>query len=302
MRQLISSPAPQAQILRMLFIVVICLMLAIAGGVEVEAAKRKRKSEPKGKPKESAEEISLRICGPKGEYIGAGKCQYKVGDPIPGQMDVGPRNSQKKLNRISELSKQEYRRASLEDPIEVTLDPDGNPHITDGHHRLRAAYMDGRKYIIATIHPDSRTTRSAKNMGKFWEIMEKRGLVWLYDRHGNKIKPSKLPKHIRELGFDDFRDVTAVLRDRAFDKVRVPFLEFIWGRYCRKHFVEQGWETMLHAEHDFRKAVKRCQELSLKKDANRLPGFIGEKGFCRKKYGKIHRETRQAKITRPIEE
>ncbi len=126
--------------------------------------------------------------------------------------------------------------------------------------------------------------------------MHKENWVYLFDHEGGgPQQPEELPPHIKDLGFDPYRSLAWIVRDRhGYLKNDAPFSEFKWANFFRTHILlDQDILAGSHTFDDFAFSVDKKGELSLTDDgkevvdeamflasspeARGLPGFRGPK-------------------------
>jgi hypothetical protein len=169
-------------------------------------------------------------------------------------------------------------------PIPAVLGPDGHMYLTDHHHM-------GLALVTLANEWDKSDKPAAKNpfrsccfrivkdysdrhelsMRQFFSKLEQRNLCHPIDGQGNRV--DKLPKSLSELVDDPYRSLAGLARKAgAYDKVDIPFLEFMWadylrdkvdpGQICRDHLVE---------------AIHGAVVVANDQLAARLPGYHGGK-------------------------
>lgn len=155
---------------------------------------------------------------------------------------------------------------------------DGRFYITDRHHTSRAAYelyKAGESPLSAyPLVVDE--TLVALDLEDFFRELKKRGLIYSYLR-GSRRPISTLPHTLDELEDDAYRSLSWMVREAGgYDKVKVPYLEFLWADYLRsKLFLSGGSQQELQSVLIL--ALGHARSL----EARHLPGFKFQHGsFC----------------------
>jgi hypothetical protein len=101
--------------------------------------------------------------------------------------------------------------------------------------------------------------------------MRARHWVYLFDRHGQPISPSALPRRIVDMHDDPYRSL-ASYAERAgyFRRTGRYFQEFDWARYFGERM---GWQPIdrLH----LLPALETAAGLACLPAARNLPGYLG---------------------------
>ena len=136
----------------------------------------------------------------------------------------------------------------------------------DNHHFALALWQASQHQVNVGILDDFSHLPPAL----FWQQMEANGWLYPYDEQGSRIDPSRLPLWLHALRHDPFRDLAWEVREAGgFAKVGVPYAEFQWANYFRRHF------SLQEIRGDYRKAVKKAISLCASDNAHSLPGFCG---------------------------
>jgi hypothetical protein len=186
----------------------------------------------------------------------------------PTQFAVGMREVENKVEKLRSLGHNERHEFLHAHPVPVVLAPDGDQYIIDHHHLVRAAWETGIEGIVTEIRADLAKLRPEQ----FWEHMKKEGWVYLHDQFGKgPHEPEFLPVDVRGLADDPFRSLAWAVREKkGFDKSPIPFCEFRWSEFFRKHFSAHPMKMGFHNAID--QAIKLCHL----PEAKKLPGYIGD--------------------------
>ena len=145
----------------------------------------------------------------------------------------------------------------------------GTCYIIDHHHFVKAIMQTRRTpYIYAEWLENRRDmTKNA-----FWHLMVKNNWTYLKDENGKSIPPKRLPKDFFYLKNDPYRSLAWMTREYGgFNKVHVPFSEFLWANFLRKH-------VKIHAkDHHLHHALVKALKIAKSSKAKHLPGFKGKK-------------------------
>ena len=110
-------------------------------------------------------------------------------------------------------------------------------YLVDHHHLVRALYealhdsLGDQLAVYVRVMFDL----SSLNEVHFWKAMFEHQYVYLFaDNGGGPKPPETLPKHIRDVGFDPYRSLAWLVRDRhGYMKTDKPFSEFRWANFFR---------------------------------------------------------------------
>jgi hypothetical protein len=208
----------------------------------------------------------------------------RVRDLHPTQFAVGMREvefRQATLAARFTRSRDTYRPMDDEDHAEVVKAPNGKYYIVDGHHLVRALSNLRVKEIEVHLRKD---WSDLESMEEFWEKMEENEWAYLKDETGRPRSPRSLPSNVRKLKDDPYRSLAwYVKKSGAFEKTEIPFAEFAWAEFFRKHITLEG-----KSDEEFRKAVKKAIRLARKHRAEDLPGYHRfPKEECRELFERI---------------
>ena len=185
----------------------------------------------------------------------------------PTQAVVGMGSVSRKLEKLERraLEPKRLEKTLMKRPIPAEYGPDGGFFIVDHHHfglaLCRGEFESAYVHVIADA---AELPRAA-----FWNRMQAEGRVYLFDERGERIPPSLLPASLSDLRHDPFRDFALYVRQAGgFGKAHVPYAEFRWANFFRKHM-----EACVIAS-DPKDAIRKALKLCKSKDASVLPGFL----------------------------
>jgi hypothetical protein len=192
-----------------------------------------------------------------------------VSDLRPTQFAVGMFEVERKARKLRGLKSKELDEYLDAHPVPVVLCRDGQAHVIDHHHLVRACWEVGVDKVVTQVEADL----SHLGAEAFWEEMIRRKWVHLYDQFGRgPHEPLNLPLNVRGLADDLYRSLAwAVREEGGYQKTPVPFCEFRWADYLRKKLVVQ------RSEEGFRKAIDEALRLARSEEASHLPGYIPRK-------------------------
>jgi hypothetical protein len=149
-------------------------------------------------------------------------------------------------------------------PIPSIIGPGGHLFMIDHHHLALALWQAEIETAFVVVIEDF----SVLPVAMFWSRMEEGGWVRPFDEDGRRIAPTKLPKRLKGLRADRYRDLSWSVREAGgFEKSPQPYSEFLWADYFRSRVSER-----LIAK-DYEAAVAKALKLSRSHQARHLPGF-----------------------------
>jgi hypothetical protein len=189
---------------------------------------------------------------------------------LPTQSVVGDLEVRHKIGIIQDFKRKRdlisYMKKHI---IPTVIGPRDKVYIVDHHHFVKAV-MQTRcsPFVYATCI----INLNHLSISDFWHYMVKNNLVYLKDKYGDTIPPRRLPKTMFQLDNDPYRSLAWMTREYGgYDKVHVPFSEFIWANFLRKH-------VDIHAkDHHLHHALLKSLKLAKSSRAKHLPGFKGKK-------------------------
>ena len=186
---------------------------------------------------------------------------------IPTQSSVGLHQVKMKAKKMENMKEHILKQYLKERPVPVVVDRNKRFYLIDRHHLCSACILINIKKVKIVITADFSDTKSDT---EFWTRMQENKYVLLQDSHGKIITPNMLPQKLTELSNDPYRSLAGLLRDAGtIGKVDIPFSEFKWANFFRKHFDEKVVEDMLHTN------IKKATHLARSEHAKDIPGYIG---------------------------
>ena len=187
---------------------------------------------------------------------------------IPTQGAVGFYQVTAKAQKLKKMNHREQKVYLAARPVPVVLDQKGRYYLVDRHHLCAAcARTEIMKVYIILVANFSDTSSDAE----FWARMQAAHYVLLHDAHGAVIKPEQLPRSIQFLPDDPYRSLAALVRNAdAIQKIKIPFSEFAWADFFRKHIEHELVDDMLRCSN-----VTRAVKIARSQLAKNIPGFVG---------------------------
>ena len=184
----------------------------------------------------------------------------------PTQMTVGLGEVEQRRNHLRQQQGKKAARFLGKHMIPVILGPDGHHYLIDNHHLARALHDEGVKSVLTLVIADLRKLDAAA----FWFVMDNRGWLHPYDERGRRCSHKELPTCVEDLRDDPFRTLAGELRRAGgFAKETIPFTEFLWGDFLRRHIKKKT------VQKNFGRALKEALTLAKRDIADYLPGWCG---------------------------
>lgn len=229
--------------------------------------------------------------------------KLRVKDLAPTQFAVGRAEVEVRSGRMKrKYEKDPQKLITLHDylrvrPVPVIIRQDSF-YLVDHHHLVRALYdaLHEEEGADLSVFVEVLANYSTLERVYFWKQMHKQNWVYLFDHEGaGPRQPEELPPHIKNLGFDPYRSLAWVVRDRhGYLKNDTPFSEFKWANFFRTRIlldqdILAGKHTFDHFAYrvdkkgglvltdDGKEIVEEAMFLAESPEARGLPGFRGPK-------------------------
>ena len=181
----------------------------------------------------------------------------------PTQVTHGFREILDKTKVYESLSGHDLEMAIAEKPVPVVLGPGGAPYVIDHHHVATALWRAAIKSVPVVLVGDL----SSFSKADFWLTMENNRWTYPYDAQGRRVAFAELRDHVWELMDDEFRSLSAAVRDAGgYEKTAVPLAEFGWADFWRSHLPPP------ESDAEYASLVEKGVELAKTKPARGLPG------------------------------
>ena len=188
----------------------------------------------------------------------------------PGQLTIGVAEARIRAAALEAMTEQERRQYLEEHPISIALGPKGRVHLVDGHHVSYALLeLESRGVMAAKAPAKIWGDLSKSTESEFWEAMQKRNWVYLFDEKGAPVKPGDLPQHLKGLRDDRQRSLAWLLREEdCYKNLDDPFQEFAWAQFLR---------TLVYVPDNraesFRSALLAAKKLAHDPKSSQIPGY-----------------------------
>jgi hypothetical protein len=184
----------------------------------------------------------------------------------PTQLTHGMREIRAKTKIYRSMSGHDLAMAIAEKPIPIVLGPEEAPFAIDHHHVATALWRADVETVPVVLIRDL----SSLSEADFWLTMENNRWAYPYDVRGQRLPFDDMRQHIWELDDDEFRSLSAAVRDAGgYDKTSVPLEEFRWADFFRRLLPTPESDAA------FDGLVKEGLRLAASKLARGLPGFKG---------------------------
>lgn len=152
-------------------------------------------------------------------------------DLRPTQLTVGCAEVLYKRQQWRHLDKPAQAQFLSRNPLPAVLGPKGKCYLID-HHHLGLALL---KEKVDRVPVDIAADLSGLEKQEFWTVMEHRQWVHPYNARGRRQPCKSLPKRLTALADDPYRSLAAAVRmSHGFQKVALPFAEFLWADFFRR--------------------------------------------------------------------
>jgi hypothetical protein len=191
------------------------------------------------------------------------RCDIALSALRPTQPAIGLIQVEERVSRLR--GQKDVARFTRKRPVPVVQAPDGSFYLTDSHHLASVLYRIGADKVTAQL------IGRLGNAATFWQEMQQRHWVYLYDAKGNAIPPAALPQRIADLADDPYRALAGYAEDAGyFHKTDAYFMEFHWARYFG---ARMGWQPVDRM--NLLAALQSAEKLACQPEAKDLPGYAG---------------------------
>ena len=185
----------------------------------------------------------------------------------PTQITVGMREVKEKRRRWRKEHGKKAGEFLASHMIPVVLGPKNRRYVTDHHHLALALRDEGVEDVVTTVILDL----SRLELDAFWVVLDNRGLMHPFDRHGKRRSYLDIPQSINELVDDPYRSLAGELRwVGGYAKDTSPFSEFQWADFLRRNIDRDK------VENHFKRSLDEARKLAKSKEADYLPGWCGK--------------------------
>jgi hypothetical protein len=191
------------------------------------------------------------------------RCEISLSELHPTQSAVGMIQVEERAARLK--GETDFAKYTSKRPVPVVQAPDGTFYLTDSHHLASVLARVGANKVTAQL------IGRFDNTVTFWNEMQERHWVYLFDPKGNPIAPSALPKRILELADDPYRALAGYAQSAGyFNRTDAYFMEFHWARYFGSHMEWQPIDRL-----NLLSALQSAERLACRPEAKGLPGYAG---------------------------
>ncbi|SAK91713.1 chromosome partitioning protein ParB [Caballeronia calidae] len=149
----------------------------------------------------------------------------------PTQVTHGLREIRQKTEAYLKLRGHDLQMAIAEKPVPIVMGSGDVPYAIDHHHVATALWLAKVKSVPVVLVKDL----SALSTADFWLTLENKRWTHPYNAHGQRVLFSDMSKHIWDLEDDEFRSLSASVRDAGgYEKTSVPLEEFRWADFFRQ--------------------------------------------------------------------
>ena len=153
-------------------------------------------------------------------------------------------------------------------PVIVVLGPNDDIFVIDRHHLSLALLKAGHETVPIRIQHDF----SDCSPEEFWQKMQDRHLLHLFDEFGTPRPLTELPERLTDMKDDIYRSLAWFVRTSGgYNKVKTPYAEFQWADYFRSRLKEQ------FVAESFEEACDAAVALAKTPAVKDLPGYKGQK-------------------------
>jgi hypothetical protein len=185
----------------------------------------------------------------------------------PTQMDVGYREVAEKVDKVKGKAPKKLEDYLEKNPAPVVIGPDQQLYIYDHQHLALALYQANVDEMCVDVSADL----SAMKPADFWQELQKRKWVYLFDNLDQAVTPEQLPYDVTTLQDDPYRSLAWQVRENSgYEKTDTPFAEFQWAHFFRSRVAIGA------TDRDFEAAVARALDLAHSEDAKDLPGWTNK--------------------------
>lgn len=191
------------------------------------------------------------------------KCEIALSALRPTQSAVGMIQVEERVARMK--SETDFVKYTSKRPVPIVQAPDGGFYLTDSHHLASVLARVGASKVTAQV------IGRFNNPATFWQEMQRRHWVYLFDAKGTPISPSVLPKRITDLTDDPYRALASYAQNAGYyKKTDAYFMEFHWARYFGSRMDWRPVDRMNLLE-----ALQLAERLACQPEARDLPGYLG---------------------------
>lgn len=191
------------------------------------------------------------------------RCEIALSALRPTQSAIGMMQVEDRVSRMR--GETDFLKYTKKRPVPVVQAPDGSFYLTDSHHLASVLLRSGATTAIAEV------IGRLDNPSTFWQEMQARHWVYLFDPKGSPITPDALPKRLSDLTDDPYRALASYAQNAGYyKKTDAYFMEFHWARYFGSRM---GWQPV--DKLNLLPALQAAERLACQPEAKDLPGYAG---------------------------
>lgn len=191
------------------------------------------------------------------------KCEIALSALHPTQPAIGLIPVEERVAHFKPVTN--FVKYTSKRPVPVVQGPDGTFYLTDSHHLASVLWRVGADRVMAQL------IGRIDDPASFWQQMQERHWVYLFDAKGKPIPPSALPARIADLADDPYRALATYAETAGyFKRTDAYFMEFEWARYFG---MQMGWQAIDRL--NLLSALQAAERLACKPEAKDLPGYAG---------------------------
>ncbi|EKX40747.1 hypothetical protein GUITHDRAFT_164608 [Guillardia theta CCMP2712] len=188
-------------------------------------------------------------------------CLARPQDAFPTQAAYGEVDAgcvQREIEALAGEKDGSLRTYLMSNTVPTVIGPSGKLYITDHHHLSRALLQSflpyDKPYIHRLLYLCINEDLSKYDEQGFWDEMQSRQLVWLYDNEGNNITVHDLPQSVKYLKDDPYRTLAMYVRQSyGFIKcgsksANSKFPQCEGGNVTAKPYIEFKWAKLYRAQ------------------------------------------------------
>jgi hypothetical protein len=191
------------------------------------------------------------------------RCEIALDALHPTQPAVGMIQVEERVAKMQ--GETDFAKYTSKRALPAVQAPDGGFYLTDGHHLASVLARSGATKVNVQV------IGRFSDPSTFWNEMQARHWVYLFDPKGNPIPPASLPRHVADLADDPYRSLISYVQSAGYvGKTDAYFMEFHWARYFG---TRMGWQPIDRM--NLLSAIQAAARLACQPEAKDLPGYLG---------------------------
>jgi len=195
--------------------------------------------------------------------------KVSVDELKPTQVAVGFEQVNEKVDKLRRMDGSDLKEYLKGHEVPV-IRGSGKLFMIDHHHLCLAAHRLG----IRDVYVDVKEDLSMLSEYDFWRKMKEEEFIYMFDEVGAPIPfeefPRHLAPHVAGLKNDPYRSLAGLARRHGgYDKVYIPYTEFLWATYFRKADLHVLPDALIIEKEVLKAALELCRS----EGAAGLPGY-----------------------------